>query len=75
MLDGSYVVTPPLKQCENCRYTWHYVVQTPVEKLFTFTVRETALREFAANVDALRQQVAPHHFRALSVLEEMQRVQ
>ena len=75
VLDGSYVVAPPLKTHENCAYTWDYVVRTPVEKLFTFTVGETALREFAANVDALRAQVAPHHFRALSVLEEMRRVQ
>ena len=75
VLDGSYVVAPPLKTHENCAYTWDYVVRTPVEKLFTFTVGEAALREFAANVDALRIQVAPHHFRALSVLEEMRRVQ
>ena len=75
VLDGSYVVSPPLKTHDNCAYTWDYVVRTPVEKLFTFTVGETSLREFAANVDALRSQVAPHHFRALSVLEEMRRVQ
>ena len=74
-LFGSYVAAPPLKKQDNCAYTWDFVVRTPVEKLFTFTVGEEALREFGENVDALRSQVAPHRFRALSVLEEMRRVQ
>ena len=51
------------------------MIRTPVEKLFTFTVGEEALREFGENVDALRSRVAPHRFRSLSVLEEMRRVQ
>jgi len=75
VLFGSYVAAPPLKKQDNCAYTWDFVVRTPVEKLFTFTVGEEALREFGENVDALRSQVAPHRFRALSVLEEMRRVQ
>ena len=75
VLFGSYVAAPPLKKHENCSYTWDFVIRTPVEKLFTFTVGEEALREFGENVDALRSRVAPHRFRSLSVLEEMRRVQ
>lgn len=58
-LDGSTV------------YAIDYIMNTPVEKLFTFTVTDQVLSELGSVCRAYRQKVFDRNFRSLEILETM----
>ncbi|MCC8162275.1 MAG: DNA repair protein RecO [Lachnospiraceae bacterium] len=51
------------------RYAFQYVVASPVEKLYTFTLSEPVCAEFARVVTWLREHYVEHHFKSLEILE------
>jgi DNA repair protein RecO (recombination protein O) len=71
-LNGEYTELPPMPASEACNYTWKYVLETSVEKLYSFMLKEDVLREFAANVDLLMHESVRHSFRSLGILKSIQ---
>ncbi len=69
LLNGEYTETPPMESSEACGYTWKYVLESPIQKLYTFTLKEDVLWEFSRNVDYLLQDVLPYRFKSLEVLQ------
>lgn len=70
-INGEYTEEPPMPASQACRFAWQYVLETPIMKLYTFTLKEEVLQEFAANVDALMHGVLPHHFKSLEILKTL----
>ncbi len=70
-INGEYTEEPPMPSSQACSFAWQYVLETPVMKLYTFTLKADVLEEFAANVDALMHSVMPHHFRSLDILKTL----
>ncbi len=71
VIDGTCEEEPPLAGSEICRYTWHYIVETPIERLFTFTVTEEILQSLGKNTDALMARCLDRTFHSLEVLKAM----
>ena len=71
VVNGEYSQTPPGAVSDSCRYTWEYVIFTPVQSLYTFILKEETLHEFEHAVETVRRRFLPHKFRALEILETM----
>jgi DNA repair protein RecO (recombination protein O) len=69
--DGAYDPEPPLRDSDLCRYTWHYICTSPLEKLYTFTVTEEILKELGDNVDASLFRYVDREIHSLKVLKAM----
>ena len=69
--------------CEDCKrvyndaspildstlYTMQYVLSTPVEKLYSFTVTDDVLRELTYFMNHYRNTYIEHHFKSLDLLK------
>ena len=53
------------------RYALQYIIGTPMEKLYTFTVTDQVLDEIAAVQDRIRARLIDASFRSLEILEQL----
>ena len=72
LINGEYTELPPVAASAACTFAWQYVLDTPVMKLYTFTLKDDVLREFAANVDFLLRDAVPVHSNSLEILKTLQ---
>lgn len=72
VLDGEYTQVPPMETGESAVYAWHYVITSPLQKLFAFTLASPALEEFFQAVTRLRRHVIDREFHSLAILETLQ---
>ena len=56
---------------ESAVYTLEFIGLTPVEKLYTFTVRESVLSELREVAAFYREKIWGHHFKSLEMLESL----
>lgn len=67
-LNGEYMESPGSNISDSTRYTWEYVLYTPIEKLYTFTVKDDVLREFGRCVDDNKKRFVEKEFHSLDIL-------
>lgn len=72
MLNGDYLHGEQEKQSEGVRYALEYILVSPPEKLFTFTLTEERLRELIRFAAKNRQMFLEKEFKTLPVLEAVQ---
>lgn len=72
MLNGDYLHGEQEKQSEGVRYALEYILVSPPEKLFTFTLTEERLRELIRFAAKNRQTFLEKEFKTLPVLEAVQ---
>ncbi len=70
-IDGQYDQTPPAPHGETAEFTWHYVLTSPVEKLFTFALTEEVFREFEESVDRSIRKYVDRRMNSLEILEAL----
>ncbi|MCI8453826.1 MAG: DNA repair protein RecO [Lachnospiraceae bacterium] len=68
-LNGEYMEQPPKKLSDSALYAWAYVLATPPEKLYTFTLTAPVLAEFTCSVEELRRRFLDKRFHSLDILE------
>ena len=56
---------------EATRYTIQYIVQAPLQKLYTFVVKEDVLAQLGRMQDGIRGKLVDHRFRSLDILEKI----
>ena len=56
---------------ESTRYALQFIVRTPLQKLFTFSVSEAVLDEMAEVQDAIRRRTIDSRLRSLEILDQM----
>lgn len=56
---------------ESAAYTLEFIDSTPVEKLYTFTVKESVLLELQEVAEKYRERIWGHHFKSLEMLESL----
>lgn len=56
---------------EAARYTVSYIMQSSIEKLFTFTVKEDVLKEIASMADSYRRKYLDRKFNSLEILDTL----
>ena len=71
VMNGEYTELPPLPSSDSCSYAWEYVVCSPVEVLYKFTLKDEVLREFETAVEKSRRYFVRHEFRSLEILETL----
>ena len=71
LLNGEYTELPPLEASDACCYAWQYVLESPLTKLYTFTLTPGVLIEFSQNVDLVLRDALPYHFRSLDILKAL----
>lgn len=71
VINGEYSDTPPFAVDESTSYTLQYIIWAPVEKLYTFTVKDQVLEELDRCVGEFKRRYLPKEFRALETLKLM----
>ena len=56
---------------ESTRYAVHYIMSSSVEKLYTFTVSDTVLKQLAQIADNYRKRYMDREFKSLEILESL----
>ena len=69
-LEGEYFETPKSDLPESAMKAWRYVLETPQEQLFRFTLDADAEKAFGRAVEQMKQNFIERQFRSLAVLEE-----
>ena len=72
-LEGEYTEAPLYSSKQSVLETWNYVLSSPLNKLYTFTLEEGTLLDFCANVEALCRESFPTQFHSLKILKSLKR--
>lgn len=70
-VNGEFPGMPEGKYEEGTRYAVSFIVGTPVEKLYTFTVGESVLQELVQIAGRCRARFLPGQFKSLEVLKTL----
>ena len=68
-INGEYMEKPLGRLEDSTIYTWEYVLESPVEKLYTFTVTEKVLEEFTKCVAENKRRFVDKTFHSLDILD------
>lgn len=71
VINGEYSEHPGRQVSDSANYAWEYVVVSPVESLYRFTLKEEVLREFSACVEDNVRRYIDRRFHSLDILESM----
>ena len=71
VLSGEYTESPPRSVSDSANYAWEYVIASPMEHLYTFTLTETVLEEFARCVEINKKRYVDREFHSLEILQTM----
>ena len=52
-------------------YALQFIVATPIEKLYTFTVSPQVLEQISGILDSFRRKWTDHEFKSLEILESL----
>lgn len=74
MMNGDYPGHPPKGVRDGTAYAMEFVLNTPVEKLFTFTLAPEICREFIRCVEDYKAYYLHRDFSSLTVLQEMKSI-
>lgn len=69
VIGGEYNDTPVGNVSDTCAYTWQYICTSPLEKLFTFVLKEDVLDELEKQVDRSIKKYIDKDFHSLEILE------
>lgn len=69
VIHGEYTLEPSVSVGNAAAYAWEFVVNSPIEKLYTFTLTEEALAEFARAVQKDMCKYVDCAFHSLEILE------
>lgn len=72
VVNGEFPGLPRKQELsESAAYALKYIADTPVEKLYTFTVIESVLLELQEATEKYRERIWGHHFKSLEMLESL----
>lgn len=71
VVNGEFPGMPAGSFADSTRYALEYIVQTPVEKLYTFTVTDAILLELEKIAAKYRKDCLPGRFKSLEILQSL----
>ncbi|MCM1155864.1 MAG: DNA repair protein RecO [Roseburia sp.] len=71
VLDGEFPGMPEGVYEESTRYAVHYIMTSPVEKLYTFTVTDNVLAQLREIADDYRRRYVDKTFKSLEIVENL----
>ena len=70
-INGEYMEKPLGRLEDSTIYTWEYVLASPVEKLYTFTLSDEVLKELGKVMERYLDVYVDHRFKSLEILEQL----
>lgn len=70
-INGEYTERPPEAVSDSAAYAWEHVIFSPLEKLYTFTLTDSVLEEFAGSVEKNKRRFIDREFHSLEILKAM----
>ena len=71
VIGGEYTEKPPAEVSEGAAYAWEYVVWSPMERLYTFTLTDSVMEEFARCVEMDLRRYVDREFQSIKILETL----
>lgn len=71
VLNGEYTETLSRQVSDSASYTWEYVIASPIETLYQFTLKEQVLLEFSSCVEENMVRYIDRRFHSLDILESL----
>ena len=71
VLNGEYTEKPPHSVSDSAVYAWEYVIASPAEHLYTFTLTDPVLEEFGRCVEINKKRYVDREFHSLEILKTM----
>ena len=71
VINGEYTESPPRPVSDSANYAWEYVIASPVEHLYTFTLTDPVLEEFGRCVEINKKRYVDREFHSLEILQTM----
>ncbi len=69
VLNGEYELNPDTLHSDTAKYTWYYIIQSPIEKLYTFNIKEEALLEIEHSLNLMLEKYIDRKLNSLDILE------
>lgn len=70
-INGEYMEYPLGKLEESTVYAWEFVLSSPVEKLYTFTLSEPVMAQFTRCVEENKKRFIDKSFHSLDILQSL----
>ncbi len=70
-INGEYTVYPPDPVSESAVYAWEFIISSPLEKLYTFVLKEAVQRELRECVEINKRRFLDREFKSLGILREL----
>ncbi|MDO4788388.1 MAG: DNA repair protein RecO [Johnsonella sp.] len=69
VINGEYDSQPKKLRGETARYTWHYIIHSPLEKLYTFAIKQEVLEEIESCMDDMMGEYIDKEMNSLKILK------
>jgi DNA repair protein recO len=67
-IHGEYDPKPVGNVSDACRYAWNFILTTPIEKLYRFTLKSEVFEELAGAVDQSMHRFIDRKMNSLEIL-------
>ena len=71
-INGDYTEHPPRPVSDSANYAWEYIVASPLESLYTFTLAPEVLEELKHCVELNKRRFIDREFHSLEILKMME---
>ncbi len=71
-INGEYTAYPPDPVSESAVYAWEFIISSPLEKLYTFVLKEAVQRELRECVEINKRRFLDREFKSLGILRELE---
>ena len=71
VLSGEYTEHPPRQVSDSANYAWEFVIVSPIERLYTFTLTEQVFLEFRQCVEINKARYIDREFHSLEILKTL----
>ncbi len=72
VVNGEYTEHPPRPSSDSATYAWEYIIASPIEKLYTFILKEEVQQELKAGVDINKKRFIDREFHSLKILQALE---
>ena len=72
VINGDYTEHPPRPVSDSANYAWEYIIASPLESLYTFTLAPEVLEELKHCVELNKRRFIDREFHSLEILRMME---
>ena len=71
-VNGEYTAYPPKKVGDSAAYAWEFILSSPLERLYTFVLKDEVWRELRECVEINKRRYVDREFKSLGILSDLQ---